>query len=227
VKTFEYYKRGAGELDSSNFPLLVAQKKIVIEELRERDFVSLLTFNHYLLTKSSYSGKVRIVVKGYVAQLRSDKDYYGPFCLYDLLDRLDITCMAIQHESTDKITTGFIDSYQVVSDLLLSFKATDYTLIGCDASVHKFFAEDIRCANKIREDGKVTSVELDTPPLKKQIVLVDDLIGGGATIYQLVDVIRAAGYEGPLHLWVRYNEGIHDDSKLAAIFENVYIGDSI
>lgn len=219
--SFKYYKRGKGELDTSNFPELVEQG-IVIHHLDNRTLVSLWALNEY----SSQRGKtVDVLVYGYVAHLRGDKDVFPVAQLYDVLTNLRFRVMDIQHESTATIRSSLMSYSEVCDTFDVSYD--DVTIIGADASVPKFMPSVDLYASKVRVNGKVQSVEIDLTGLDDSpVVIVDDILGGGATIQMLVDRIRADGYTNPLYLWVRYNEGIHKPEFLEQ-FVDTYTGDEI
>jgi len=100
--------------------------------------------------------------------------------------------------------------------------------VGADSSVPKFFPSIDTYANKVRENGKVVSLDFDMPKKHqiKRVVIVDDLLGGGATVKMLVDKIKESGYKGEVYLWVQYNEGIHKGEFLNQ-FNGYYIGQDI
>lgn len=221
---FKYYKRGAGELDTSNFPDIVAAGEVTVGNLDEKTFVSLLALNQFLLPMMK---TVAVKVKGYVAHMRSDKDIYPMSKLYDYLPFLDIEVESIQHESTKKIKSATIDVTKILTDLGLSYWYTQF--IGADSSVHKFFPNVNSEAQKVRENGKVVSMDFDlgSPrPKYHRIVIVDDILGGGATVQMLVDTIRDQGFEGEIYLWIQYDEGIAKP-EFYEQFEGVYVGQYI
>lgn len=220
---FEYYKRGKGELNTSNFPNIVASGHLLVETLDEKTFMSLMALNEYMKLRKP-GAVIKVEVFGYVAHLRGDKDEYPPARLYELLDHMSIECQSIQHESTPVIKSATITKADVMRDLP---EATAWftQLIGADGSVPKFFPEVDGCAQKVRANGKVTEMDFPTPlPCSvKQIVIVDDLLGGGATIQMLVDIIRGSGFTGKIHMWVAYNEGFHKQEFLDQ-FDSYHIG---
>lgn len=225
MERFKYYKRGEGELDTSNFPQIAEHKTIFVNRLDSKTFVSLLALNEYLRSSGTMIG---VIVLGYVDHLRGDKDVYPPANLYGLLDNMVISCQQIQHESTDKIESAQITSAEIAGDLKIMNHKWFTTFIGADSSVSKFFPGVDLQAEKVRENGKVLANVLKgkIPEAAKRIIIVDDLLGGGATVRMLVDHIREKGFEGEILLWVQYNEGIHSDDFLG-LFDNYYIGDTI
>ena len=52
MESFKYYKRGQGELDTSNFNTLLEQGSLTVETLDSKTFVSLLAFNSYIDSKT-------------------------------------------------------------------------------------------------------------------------------------------------------------------------------
>jgi hypothetical protein len=231
MSTFQYYKRGAGELDTSNFPELLANGYIEIQNLDEKTFMSLLTFNYWLDTVPSekYDNTSFFLVKiyGYVAHLRSDKDLFSPAKLYDLFTNLMFKVYNIQHESVPMIKSAQIGQEKI----LMAFPQLCpwfTTFVGADSSVHKFFPDVEYEAEKIRKDGKVISTELkiEWPSAIRRVIIVDDLLGGGATVQMLVDTIREQGYEGEVYLWTAYNEGFHTDAFLSQ-FNGYYVGEEV
>ena len=223
---FKYYKRGAGELDTSNFPDILAAGEVTIKTLDEKTFMSLLALNEYA-READEGQMIRVKILGYVAHLRADKDEYQPARLYELLDHMALHCDSIQHESTEQIRSAMITKQDILRDLP---KASSWfaMFVGADGSVPKFFPECDLCALKMRESGKVTDMSFPTLPHTetKQIIIVDDLLGGGATIQKLVDIIRRDGFAGPIHMWVAYNEGFHKQEFLDQ-FESYHIGELV
>lgn len=227
MESFKYYLRGKGELDTSNFPQLVFQNYVVIDKLDEKTFVSLLSLNTYIKQcDPSPEEKFIVHIMGYVNHLRGDKDVFSVSSLYGLLDCMSIYTELIQHESTPDVPTPIINGDIVLQDLRNS-SPWYTTFVGADASVPKFFPSCAFFAEKIREKGKVKSVSFTLPDTKaKRIVIVDDILGGGATVQMLVDSIRKQGFTGEIALWVQYNEGIHTKDFLS-LFNDYYIGDNI
>ena len=226
MEQFKYYKRGKGELDTSNFKTIALTLRLKVSTLDEKTFTSLLALNHYMQITEN-SGTIRVVVEGYVAHLRADKDEYSPANLYLMLDRMEIDCLSVQHESTAKIKSATVDKLRVLEDL--DRLSPWFTLfIGADGSVPKFFPDVDICARKVRENGKVTDMAFSMPETSqaKQIIIVDDLLGGGATIQMLVDIIKASGFAGPIHMWVAYNEGFHTQEFLDQ-FASYNIGETV
>lgn len=232
METFKYYKRGLGELDTSNFPEIVKQGEITVDNLDEKAFMSLLALDNYLFSVNEefWSFKLfPVYVTGYVHHMRGDKDVFPVSQLYEILDSLEIICNNIQHESTGKIQSAHINSEIVCQNIPELRKFQNFVqFIGADSSVPKFFPGVGTCASKVREKGKVTSLEFTL--LKKEwtgaVVIVDDILGGGATIQMLVDEIKKQGYNGPIYMWVAYNEGIHK-SEFLEQFAGYYLGKDI
>lgn len=228
MQTFKYYKRGKGELDTSNFLEIAASGCVFVKTLDEKTFVSLLALNTFIgETSVTPGGKVAVIVDGYVAHLRGDKDVFPVAGLYSLLTHLELVPTSIQHERTDKVSQVFTCRSAILKDLPAMNGSVGF--VGADKSVAKFMAQSTRCANKVREGGKVTSLTLDASGLLDydNLVIVDDILGGGATIYDVVKKLYEANYNGKLHLWVRYNEGIHNENELRGNFDSHYIGDEI
>ena len=48
MESFQYYKRGEGELNTSNFPAIVKQGRIVIDNLDCKTFFALSCLNQYI-----------------------------------------------------------------------------------------------------------------------------------------------------------------------------------
>lgn len=232
MENFNYYLRGKGELNTSNFLSIVEQGVIEVERLDEKTFMSLLALNHYIEEEFVKRGEpffMKVIVKGYVAHLRGDKDLQPVQVLYSYLKNLNIECLEIQHEQYPRFIHTKLGFTDICNDLQI--KVTPwYTLtIGCDGSVSKFFPGVGIQASKVRENGKVVDMDLKFKPKHSdisRIILVDDLIGGGATVQMLVDIIQDKGYEGELYLWTAYNEGIHDTTLLDQ-FTAHYIGENI
>lgn len=228
MEEFKYYKRGQGELDTSNFPEICRQGMIVVDKLDSKTFVSLLALHHYIGEKPTRCpNRLLVTVRGYVDHLRGDKDEFFVAKLYDLLYNLQFSCHSVQHTSTGTIKTSKLSTYQVVSELRIPPTVTTQ-LLGCDGSVNDFMYFKIPSATKVRENGKVTKLSfagsfLDTVD---HYVLVDDILGGGATVQMFYDFLRAKVPDKPISLWVRYNEGIHPPEFLDQ-FESYYLGDLI
>jgi len=221
MAAFKYYKRGAGELDTSNFPDILEAGEVEIERLDDKAFVSLFALNDFLLGR----GKITARVSGYVHNLRSDKDFYPVCQIYNRLEQINFAIEGVQHESTDAIKTAIINKNTIIEDLGLSMLFCYF--VGADSSVHKFFPEVDLEASKVREDGKVTSLEVKKSyPEKCRIIIVDDILGGGATINMLIDEFRLQGFDGEIYMWTAYNEGIHSEDLLRR-FSGAYIGGSI
>ena len=147
--SFKYYKRGQGELDTSNFNTLLEQGSLTVETPQE-----------------------------------------------------------------------------IVSDLEITPWYTQY--VGADSSVCKFFPRVDVQAQKVRLDGKVLSNQLEKPIPQRvnRVVIVDDILGGGATVRMLVESLRKDGFTGEIYLWVRYNEAIHTEDFID-LFKGVYLGDTL
>ena len=227
--TFKYYRRGTGELDTSNFPEIVRAGVVAIDHLDSRTLAALQILSDYAWTVPTFKG-LRVIVGGYVCHMRGDKDVYDPSVAYEYLKEAGFTfeVLRVQHDSRHGIESGVITKRDVNKDLHTGNWFTRY--LGADSSVHKFFPEVESEARKIRKDGKVTDLELDLTPesLKEvcNVVIVDDILGGGATIQACVDRLRELGYEGKLSLWVEWNEGIHKPEFLEQ-FTHVYLGRNI
>lgn len=227
-ETFKYYKRGQGELDTSNFPSILEQGVLHVDTIDSKTFVSLLAFNSWLGLQRNFINKFPVNVSGYVEHLRGDKDLYPVANIYQLLHLLDITCLQIQHESTPKIKSSIITPFMIETQLGLD-ESKYLQGIGCDASVSKFMVGPLPCAKKVRVNGKVLRVDLSMNSLDPEaaaIVLIDDILGGGATVQMLYDIIRKSHPDLDIYLWVQYNEGIHTDEFLSQ-FKGYYIGDLI
>lgn len=231
METFKYYKRGEGELDTSNFPSIVGQGEITVDVLDEKTFFSLFVLNDYLIDygyESSIGPKFPVNVRGYIYHMRGDKDVYWPAKVYDLLDNMLIRTEQIQHSNIATVTQPKLNKDTIYTDLGLTPWYTRF--VGADGSVHKFMP-DIDCeSSKVRENGKVVSMKFDTKKVTDakidNVVIVDDILGGGKTVQMLVDIIRGSGYTGKLYLWVQYNEGIHPED-FTGQFDGVYLGDDI
>lgn len=229
METFKYYKRGKGELDTSNFPDIMKSGTVLVDNLDEKTFVSLLALNMELSRNSFTNSKVTVYVNGYVAHMRADKDYCDPAELYQYLNCLNIRCMLVQHDSRHGIITNLLSEAQIDSDLNLTTNM--YQTVGADSSVYKFFP-DVQCqAHKIREEGKVTDLVFEVEWMAHEddevdVVIVDDILGGGATVQKLFDIIHKECPNKKIHLWVSYNEGIHTEEFLNQ-FDSVYIGEEI
>ncbi|MBL1322202.1 MAG: hypothetical protein COA63_014255 [Methylophaga sp.] len=221
---FEYYKRGAGELNTSNFPTILREKTIYIKTLDEKTFMSLLALQTWVGNKTNL---ITVRIAGYVAHLRGDKDLFPMSRMYDLLTLFKFECRSIQHESTDKIK-----SIQITQDNIeAGFDKPFYQepiFIGADGSVIKFFPHANHSAEKVRRSGKVTGMKFDTNNLDSTnpIIIVDDILGGGATIQMLINILRKAKFTNDLFLWVEYNEGIHTKEFLKQ-FADYHIGEII
>jgi hypothetical protein len=230
MKTFNYYKRGKGELNTENFPDLTAQDAIRVRQLDSKTFVSLLALQ---LHKSQISRcapkKQTVYVEGYVEHMRGDKDEFPVSTIYSYLHSFNIICLSVQHESTFKITSGILTKKEIFGDLPHLDKES-VLFIGADSSVPKFFPLVDGFATKTRTDGKVTSLSFNTDldlNRVEDIVIVDDLLGGGATVQMLVDILKDNGFMGNISLWVRYNEDIHTSDFLCSNFFDWYIGDEV
>lgn len=223
---FKYYKRGEGELDTSNFHEILAAGELTIECLDEKTFMSLLALDQFYSRYGDLDSCLIVRVNGYVAHLRADKDVFNSAGLYHLLQNLKIECAKIQHESNGKVKSATIDAHKCYLDLDLACKV--YQCVGADKSVQKFISGFIQCADKQRTDGKVVGLTFDAATLSEScdIIIVDDILGGGATVQMLVDLIREAGLKNNIHLWVQYNEGIHTYEFLNQ-FDSYYTGDQV
>lgn len=228
MQTLKYYKRGQGELDTSNFPDIVNQGKLIIQNLDEKTFVSLLVLNEYMETQAHQM--ITIVVEGYVAHLRGDKDLYPPSILYGMLNNFVIVCNQIQHEVDGgyKLKISSIGLKEIQKSLTdLGWGTRKY--IGADSSVPKFCPEITSCATKVREGGKVIKLDyeyLSVYDKYDNLIIVDDILGGGATVQMLVDKLKSHNKNANIHLWTQYNEGIHSELFLNQ-FKSYYIGDKI
>jgi len=226
METFKYYKRGEGELDTSNFPTLCLQTIITVEALDSKTFVSLFALQMYCEQIHIGPLKIKVIVEGYVDHMRGDKDLFIPSSIYSKLYRYEFTCLAVQHESTAYIQSAFLSKKELSNDINPLGKVM---YIGADSSVPKFFPSVDAYATKVRTDGKVTSLDFDTSLIPwdvDSVVIVDDLLGGGATVDMLLKLIQDSGWKGYTNLWTRYNEGIHTSVFLSE-FDNTYIGDKV
>jgi hypothetical protein len=235
---FKYYRRGTGELDTSNFPEIAKAGCVEVHHLDSRTLISLETLKYYLWY--NYSGRpMKVVVDGYVCHMRADKDAFDPSEAYSHLGRFGFTfdVRKVQHDSRNGIQSGKVDWFNIRKDLIKKGSMLEYTknkrygghfYIGADSSVHKFFPEVDVEARKVRENGKVVSLELDLPDVQdtQAMIIVDDILGGGATIQMCVDTIRESGYTGDIFLWTEWNEGIHSEDFLKQ-FAGYYIGENI
>lgn len=228
MEYFKYYKRGAGELDTSNFKEIANQGFVYVDKLDEKTFMSLLAMDRYItLNKAELKSYPFVTkVKGYVAHLRGDKDVFKVADLYGLLSYVFINCNNIQHESTEFVKSNIMNETQVLKDLEICPWFTH--MIGADSSVPKFFPTIQSYATKVRKEGKVVSLDytIDFPDAIKRVVIVDDLVGGGATVQMLVDSLKNQGYKGEIYLWVAYNEGFHSQ-EFVDQFNGVYLGEEV
>ncbi len=62
--------------------------------------------------------------------------------------------------------------------------------------------------------------------MSENIIIIDDILGGGATIQAVHDIIKNNHPEKNIYLWVAYNEGIHSGRFLEQ-FTGYFIGDEI
>ena len=227
METFNYYKRGKGELNTSNFVTLASQSSIVVYKMDSKTFVSLLALQMFKQQSRIKHCLQPVFVESYVEHMRGDKDVFPASTVYSTLNTFSFTCLAVQHESTGFIKSGFLSKKEVFSDIDVCPLST--TFIGADSSVPRFFPGVDAFAVKEREGGKVLQLQFDTDLIDlnvADIVIVDDLLGGGATVQMLVGILRKEGYKGGISLWVRYNEGIHKDSFLNQ-FSKAYLGDEV
>ena len=226
---FKYYRRGTGELDTSNFPEIAEAGRVEVHHLDSRTLVSLTILNHYLCFNYEpleyQLEDFTVVVTGYVCHMRADKDTLDLSIFYDALN-FTFDVQKVQHDSRNGIVPGKINKGDVCCSVNTSDWFTRY--VGADSSVHKFFPDVDVEAQKIREDGKVVSLDLNIGDIStlKQVVIVDDILGGGATVQMCVDKIRESGYKGDIVLWCEWNEGIHKPEFLSQ-FKGYYIGESI
>lgn len=233
-ETFKFYKRGKGELNTSNFPLILKQGSVDIPVLDAKYYQALALFDEYrydqyLESDEDEYTKFKVLIEGYVHHMRADKDLVDPSKMYAELN-YDYICEKVQHDSRNGINTAYRFKEEILKDLFAEdHSGSWYTwFIGADSSVKNFFSEVDISAKKVRRDGKVVALSIgmgDTTNIKR-IIIVDDILGGGATVKMLVDNIRDKGYTGPMYLWTEYNEGIHSDELLSE-FEHVYIGDTV
>jgi hypothetical protein len=226
MEKFNYYKRGVGELNSSNFSKIWKQGHLNIETLDAKTFMSLSALSQWGLENRPHT-KIGVTVAGYVEHLRGDKDLYPLGKLYNNLTNLGIMCNQIQHDtSIANLHYPTISEDEIIDQLPSVYEIP--ILIGADSSVKNFLPCVTLQAEKIRKNGKVTSLKFDTKLIgsSANIVIVDDILGGGATIQMLYNAIRAGGYTNDIHLWVQYNEGIHPDDFLVQ-FKSTYIGQKI
>lgn len=226
VPTLKYYRRGTGELDTSNFPEIAHVGKVIVDHLDSRTIVSLSVLDEYLGSAGYFPTEV--IVGGYVCHMRADKDLFDPAKIYTSFEHLTFNCLRVQHDSRYGIKTGMITKHDIDRDTGMISWFTRY--LGADSSVHKFFPEVESEAQKIREGGKVTDLKLDLTLESLRsvttVVIVDDILGGGATIQSCVDRLRELGYEGQVSLWVEWNEGIHKPEFLEQ-FDKAYVGRNI
>lgn len=235
---FKYYRRGTGELDTSNFPELAKAGRVEVHHLDSRTLVALVCLQSYLyknLDNLNYCVEdFTVVVDGYVCHMRADKDVFDITEVYEALG-FTFDVRKVQHDSRNGIKSAEIDKWNVLKSIVASnpISTTAYsysktTFVGADNSVHKFFPDVDVEAKKIRKDGKVVSLDLSLGDTSKTeaIVIVDDILGGGATIQMCVDRIRESGYKGDIFLWTEWNEGIHTEDFLKQ-FAGVYIGENI
>lgn len=230
---FEYYKRGAGELNTSNFPEIYRNGAVDIERLDSRAFMSLMALNEFCAEKDGHMFRenttINVFVHGYVDHLRADKDIFNPASLYQKLKYLNIICLSPQHESTSKVKSATITKGDIIGDLHHCNMSPWFTnFVGADSSVHKFFPDVDWQASKVREDGKVKSVEIPKKPAftVRRLIIVDDILGGGATVDMLLDALDEAGYKGETYLWFAYNEGIYKKELLDRV-DGYYLGKEV
>ena len=227
MEVFKYYKRGKGELDTSNFEEILKQGHITVDKLDSKTFISLLCLNQFYTDyfgKYNPINKIQVTVGGYIDHLRSDKDVFPVLNIYNILDNMDIVSTAVQHTFNSKVRQYQPLTKGKILDYLYWNKKYKPLFIGADNSVKDFFPGVDLQASKVRENGKVTSITLGDFDLNtNDIVIVDDILGGGATIAMLFNLMRDKGYTGNIHLWVEYNEGIHSDTFLDC-FDKLYIG---
>lgn len=238
---FKYYKLGQGELDTSNFDEIVENGWVSIERLGSKEFVSLLALNQYILENDYMS--VQCFVQGYVYHMRSDKDLFNVSSLYrKLLPNINFKCRSIQHESNSKIKSGKLAWFTVYGKSVSTFpeliNKDDLLIVNADKSVKKFRntfpnTKTLEC-DKVRENGKVISMDVPTHTQTSNMkyIIIDDLIGGGATITMIIAKLLTDYdvYPENIYLWVRYNEGIHnvsDFSNFGIPLENLHFGEEI
>lgn len=234
MRGFKYYKRGTGELDTSNFPQIAQDGSVGVDTIDDRTLVSMMALNDWVdkrnisvergVPGATRIRSIKVVVSGYVAHMRGDKDEYPVAFLYDRMTNLNIHCCGIQHESTAKIRGNMINAQDIMEHFDLT--GNPY-FIGADTSVPKFCTGIDQCAVKVREDGKVISSNIDILdlPENETIVIVDDILGAGATVQQVIDQVSSIAPRNLL-LWVAYNEGIHPKGFIKQ-FDKVYLGDLI
>jgi hypothetical protein len=176
--------------------------------------------------------KLDVYVSGYVAHMRGDKDEYQVAQLYQLLTNrnMKIICDKVQHESSNGIQSEIKYKDDIETDLLeLEDYSNTYIFVGADASVPKFMPDVDTFANKVRKDGKVISCELDlsrVDTISNKFIIVDDILGGGATIDMVRDEILKVNPDAEIKIWVEYNEGIHSEDFLNK-YNKTYIGDQV
>ena len=233
METFKYYRRGKGELDTSNFGAILAQGYVEVDRLDSKTVVTLLNFSIYLTMRGQSYEQTGVVfpltIKGYVDHMRADKDLHDPAELYLGMSLwYDVCCEQVQHDSRNGIVSAKIDKEDVLKDLSVIQHTWFTQFVGADSSVPKFFPSVDKYATKVRENGKVVSLDYHMSKDNEvhRLVIVDDIVGGGATVQMLVDKIKESGYKGEIFLWVQYNEGIHKESFLEQ-FEGYYIGQDI
>lgn len=210
MQQFKYYKRGEGELDSSNFQNIYDDGSIILDDLTYRDFMSLCILDEWLNRKERKKF-IEVIIKGYVPNLRGDKDLGLPNKIYDKFQWLDFTCMSVQHENTNAIKTALIKIQTITKDFPeLGWDTRMF--VGADSSVPKFCPEITNYAEKVRFNAKVTHVstyQIDDLSTIANVIIVDDILGGGATVQMLIDNLNERGYKGNYFLWTQYNEAIH------------------
>lgn len=225
---FKYYRRGTGELDTSNFPEIAAAGKVEVHHLDSRTVSALTSLDDFMFHNDYDAIDFTVVVTGYVCHMRADKDVWDPSDVYEALG-FTFEVQKVQHDSRNGIVSAKINKDTLLDFDMLNRKTSYFTrFVGADSSVHKFFPDVDVEAQKIREDGKVVSLDLDLGDVSnlKQVVIVDDILGGGATVKMCVDRIRESGYTGPIFLWTEWNEGIHTPEFLE-LFAGYYIGENI
>lgn len=231
---FKFYRRGTGELDTSNFHEIAKAGRVEVHHLDSRALVALdclsdYLYGEYLQNRLGYPmDKFVVVVTGYVCHMRADKDTYDPTQIY-ISFGISFDVRKVQHDSRNGIKSAVIHEDMLMSFTFLRGQEPEYTrFVGADSSVHKFFPEVDVEAKKIRKDGKVVSLDLSLGDTSgtEAIVIVDDILGGGATIQMCVDRIKESGYKGDIFLWTEWNEGIHTEDFLKQ-FAGVYIGENI
>ena len=229
---FKYYRRGTGELDTSNFPEIAKVGRVEVHHLNSRTLASLEALEDYLYYLHTPTDPVdfTVVVTGYVCHMRADKDIWDPSEAYAFLEANGFTfdVRKVQHDSRNGIQSAEIDKPEIMASIRNIPSPWFTRYVGADSSVHKFFPDVDVEARKVRENGKVVSLELDMGDVSqlKQVVIVDDILGGGATIQMCVDKIKESGYTGDIFLWTEWNEGIHPEGFLEQ-FTGYYIGENI